>query len=130
MKAMIGGALVALTVMTAHAAEDEQSADFMLPYCRLTPKEMTADIKKASNHSRCVGIVEGVSQMFNLLREAQAAGMVQLDPLLCTSIPAGITKEQLVDVVVAYGETFPELTHRPFTVLAISAMHVAWPCKK
>ena len=130
MKAMIGGALVALTVMTAHAAEDEQSADFMLPYCRLTPQEMTADIKKASNHSRCVGIVEGVSQMFNLLRAAQAAGTVQLDPLLCTSIPAGITKEQLVNVVVAYGETFPELTHRPFTVLAISAMHVAWPCKK
>jgi hypothetical protein len=130
MKAMIGCALVALTVMTAHAAEDEQRADFMLPYCRLTPKEMTADIKKASNHSRCVGIVEGVSQMFNLLREAQAAGMVQLDPLLCTSIPAGITKEQLVDVVVTYGETFPELTHRPFTVLAISALRVAWPCKK
>jgi Rap1a immunity proteins len=130
MKAMIGGALVALTVTTAHAAEDEQSADFMLPYCRLTPQEMTADIKKASNHSRCVGIVEGVSQMFNLLREAQAAGMVQLDPLLCTSIPAGITKEQLVDVVVTYGETFPELTRRPFTVLAISALRVAWPCKK
>ena len=130
MKAMIGGALVALTVTMAHAAEDEQSGDFMLPYCRLTPQEMTADIKKASNHSRCVGIVEGVSQMFNLLKAAQAAGTVQLDPLLCTSIPAGITKEQLVDVVVAYGETFPELTHRPFTVLAISAMHVAWPCKK
>jgi hypothetical protein len=68
--------------------------------------------------------------MFNLLKEAQAAGTVQLDPLLCTSIPAGITKEQLVNVVVAYGETFPELAYRPFTVLAISAMHVAWPCKK
>jgi Rap1a immunity proteins len=130
MKAMICGALIALTVTTANAADDEQSADFMLAYCRLTAKEMTADIKKASNYSRCVGIVEGVSQMFNLLKAAQAAGTVQLDPLLCTSIPAGITKEQLVNVVVAYGETFPELTHRPFTVLAISAMHVAWPCKK
>jgi hypothetical protein len=52
MKAMICGALIALTVATAHAAEDEQSADFMLPYCRLTPKEMTADIKNASNYSR------------------------------------------------------------------------------
>jgi hypothetical protein len=55
---------------------------------------------------------------------------VQLDPLLCTSIPAGITTQQLVDVVVTYGETFPELTNRPFTVLAMSAMRVAWPCKK
>jgi hypothetical protein len=130
MKAIIGGTLIALTVATANAAEDEQSADFMLPYCRLTAKEMAADIRKASNYSRCVGIVEGVSQMFNLLSEAQAAGMVQLDPLLCTSIPAGITKEQLVNVVVTYGETFPELTQRPFTVLAISALRVAWPCKK
>jgi Rap1a immunity proteins len=130
MKAITCGALIALTVTTANAAEDEQSADFMLPYCRLAATEVTADIKKASNYSRCVGIVEGVSQMFNLLREAQAAGMVQLDPLLCTSIPAGIAKEQLVNVVVTYGETFPELTHRPFTVLAISALRVAWPCKK
>jgi len=130
MKAMICGALIALTVTTANAADDEQSADFMLAYCRLTAKEMAADIKKASNYSRCVGIVEGVSQMFSLLKAAQAAGTVQLDPLLCTSIPAGITKEQLVNVVVAYGETFPELIHRPFTVLAISALHVAWSCKR
>jgi hypothetical protein len=68
--------------------------------------------------------------MFQLLNEAQAAGTVQLDPLLCTSIPAGITTQQLVDVVVTYGETFPELTNRPLTVLAMSAMRVAWPCKK
>jgi hypothetical protein len=61
-----------------------------------------------------MGMVEGVSQMFQLLNEAQAAGTVQLDPLLCTS----------------YGETFPELTDRSFTVLAMSAMRVAWPCKK
>ena len=49
MKAMICGALIALTVTTANAAEDEQSADFMLAYCRLTAKDMTADIKKASS---------------------------------------------------------------------------------
>ena len=55
---------------------------------------------------------------------------VQLDPLLCTSIPVGITTQQLIDVVVKYGATFPELTHRPFTVLAMSAMRVAWPCEK
>src|SRR5258708_26868310 len=117
MKAMICGALIALTVTAANAAEDEQSADFMLAYCRLTAKEMAADIKKASNYSRCVGIVEGVSQMFNLLKAAQAAETVQLDPRLCTSIPAGITKEQIVDLVVAYGRTFPERQHRPFTRL-------------
>jgi exonuclease III len=34
------------------------------------------------------------------------------------------------EAVWPYGETFPELTHRPFTVLAMSAMRVAWPCEK
>jgi hypothetical protein len=77
-----------------------------------------------------MGIVEGISQMFQLLNEAQEVGTAQLDPLLCTAIPVGITIQQLVDVVVKYGETFPEITNRPFTVLAMSAMRVAWPCQK
>jgi Rap1a immunity proteins len=130
MKKTLSGALMALTIATAHAAvEDTDSADFMLPFCRLTQKEMSVDINKASNYGRCLGVVEGISQMLSLLQEAQAAGAVRLDPLLCTSIPAGITNEQLVNVVVKYGEVFPELTHRPFTVVAMSAMRLAWPCK-
>jgi Rap1a immunity proteins len=100
----------------------------LLPYCKLT-KEQAGDARSALNVGQCMGIVEGISQMFQLLNEAQRARRVQLDPLLCTSIPAGITTQQLVDVVVTYGETFPELTYRPFTVLAMSAMRVAWPCK-
>jgi hypothetical protein len=123
-------ALTVLTITTADAAvEDPNSADFMLPFCQLTPKEMSADINKASNYGRCLGVVQGISQMFSLLEEAQAAGAARLDPLLCTSIPADITNEQLVTVVVKYGEAFPELTHRPFTVVAMSAMRLAWPCK-
>jgi Ssp1 endopeptidase immunity protein Rap1a len=126
MRKMLFCALMALPVTTAHAAvEDTNSADFMLPFCRLTQKEMAADINKASNYSRCAGVVEGISQMFSLLQEAQAAGAARLDPLLCTSIPAGITNEQLVNVVVKYGEAFPELTHRPFAVVAMSAMRLA-----
>jgi Rap1a immunity proteins len=109
--------------------EDANRADFMLPFCRLTPKEMSPDIEKASNYNRCLGVVEGISQMLILLQEAQAAGAARLDPLLCTSIPAGITNEQLVNIVVKYGEAFPELTQRPFTVVAMSAMRLAWPCK-
>lgn len=124
------GALMALAITAAQAAaEDTDSADFLLPFCRLTPNEMAADIKKAANYGRCVGAVEGISQMFSLMRQAQEAGAARLDPLLCTAIPAGIASEQLVNVVVKYGEAFPELTHRPFTVVAMSAMRLAWPCK-
>jgi hypothetical protein len=130
MRETLLGALMALTITTTNAAvEDTNSADFILPFCRLTPKEMSADINKAANYGRCLGLVEGISQMFSLLEEAQAAGAARLDPLLCTSIPADITNEQLVKVVVKYGEAFPELTQRPFTVVAMSAMRLAWPCK-
>ena len=130
MRETLLGALMALTITTTNAAvEDTNSADFMLPFCRLTPKEMSGDINKASNHGRCLGIVEGISRMFSLLQEAQAAGAARLDPLLCTSIPPDLTNEQLASVVVKYGEAFPELTHRPFTVVAMSAMRLAWPCK-
>ncbi len=130
MRERLLGALTALMITTAHAAvEDTNSADFMLPFCRLTPNEMSADINKAANYGRCLGVVEGISQMFSLLQEAQAAGAARLDPLLCTSIPAGITNEQLVNIVVKYGEAFPELVHRPFPVVAMSAMRLAWPCK-
>jgi Rap1a immunity proteins len=130
MRETLLGAVMAVTITTTNAAvEDTNSADFMLPFCRLTQKEMSADINKAANHGRCLGVVEGVSRMFSLLQEAQAAGAARLDPLLCTSIPANITNEQLVSVVVKYSEAFPELTHRPFPVVAMSAMRLAWPCK-
>jgi len=131
MRVTIWGAILALAITTANAAvEDLTSAEYLLPYCSLTKEQAGNSARDALNLGRCVGIVEGVSQMFQLLSEAQAAGTVQLDPLLCTSIPVGITTQQLVDVVVKYGETFPELTHRPFTVLVMSAMRVAWPCEK
>jgi hypothetical protein len=131
MRATICGALLALTITTANAAEEgTNSADYLLPYCKLTKEQVGSSARDALNVGQCIGIVEGVSQMFQLLNEAQAVGTVQLDPLLCTSIPVGITTQQLVDVVVKYGEIFPELTHRPFTVLAMSAMRVAWPCEK
>ena len=131
MRVTICGALLALTITTANAAEEgTNSADYLLPYCKLTKEQVGSSARDALNVGQCIGIVEGVSQMFQLLNEAQAVGTVQLDPLLCTSIPVGITTQQLVDVVVKYGEIFPELTHRPFTVLAMSAMRVAWPCEK
>jgi Rap1a immunity proteins len=130
MRLTVYGALLVLMITTANAAEDDtNSANYLLSYCKLTTEQAGSSASSALNVGRCMGIVQGISQMFQLLNEARAAGRVQLDPLLCTSIPAGITTQQLVDVVVKYGETFPELKTRPFTVLAMSAMRVAWPCK-
>ena len=131
MRLTVYGALLVLMITTANAAEDDtNSANYLLPYCKLTTEQAGSSASSALNLGQCMGIVQGISQMFQLLNEARAAGRVELDPLLCTSIPAGITTQQLVDVVVKYGETFPELKPRPFTVLAMSAMRVAWPCNR
>jgi len=40
MKAIICGALIALMIGTANAAEDTHSANYMLPYCKLTSDQM------------------------------------------------------------------------------------------
>jgi hypothetical protein len=130
MKTSVYGALMALAMTTANAAvEDTKNADYLLPYCKLATDQSAISTRDALYVGQCLGIVEGISQMFQLLAEAQAVGTTQLDPLLCVAIPSGITTEQLVEVVVTYGEAFPELTHRPFAVLVMSALRVAWPCK-
>jgi hypothetical protein len=131
MRAFICGALLALAITTTNAAEQgTKNADDLLPYCKLAKEPSRTSARDAVNVGQCLGIVEGISQMFRLLQEAKEAGTAEFDPLLCTAIPVGITTLQLVDVVVKYGETFPELTHRPFTVLVMSAMRVAWPCNR
>ncbi len=131
MKGILLAALIGLTITTANAAvEGLQSANDLLPYCRLTQEQAASNARNAQNLGLCMGVVEGVSKTFMLLKEAQTAGVAQLDPLLCMSIPEGVTRQELVDVVVKYAEAFPELTERPFAVLVMSALRVAWPCRK
>ena len=53
----------------------------------------------------------------------QAAGEIQLNQRLCTVIPEGVTPQQLVDVVVKFGEEHPEITHEPFVLLTLVAIN-------
>ena len=60
MKAIICGALLALMITTAAAAEDMESANYLLPYCKLT--EAKALSRNAAYHlGRCYGIIETVT---------------------------------------------------------------------
>ena len=82
MRVTICSVLLALTITTANAAEeDTTSAGYLLPYCKLTKEQAGSSARSTLNVGQCMGIVEGISQMFQLLNEAQAAGTVQLDPL-------------------------------------------------
>jgi hypothetical protein len=131
MRTIIGGALLALMITTANAAveEDVHSARSMLPYCKLTSKQTMANTKNALIYGQCFGTVSGIVMMVEVLRQAEAAGKAQLDPVLCTDIPGNTTMEQLVNVVVKYGSTHPDQGHERFEVLAFNALRDAWPCK-
>jgi|SRR5215467_3632578 len=130
MRLILVGALTALTITTANVAENEHSASFMLPHCKLT-SDQAVDTYNPYLYGRCVGLVEGVINMSGLLRAMQTVGDIQrLDPLLCAAVPDQITTEEAIKVVVRYGETHPKEAPLPFTVLVLDALHDAWPCQK
>jgi hypothetical protein len=132
MRTVIYTALAALMITTANAAvpEDVHSAHFMLPYCKLNSKQTMANAKNALIYGECFGIVSGTVMMIELLRQAEASGQAQLEPILCTDIPGNTAIEHLVDVVVKYGATHPDKMHERFEVLAFTALHDTFPCKR
>jgi hypothetical protein len=131
MNAIVSGALVALTVTAASAAQtDQDCANYMLPLCKLTIEQALADKFNSFQLGQCLGIVSGIREMFGALKDAQMAGSVKLDDFFCTAIPDRVTNKQLVNVVVKFGEEHPNVTHEPFVVFAMAAIRAAWPCKK
>ena len=130
MRAIICGALVALMISTAQAAEDTHSASYVLPYCRLTLNQVVDSPSQSYLLGRCAGLVEGVLNMAGLLRAMQTVGDIpHLDPLLCAAVPEQVDIQAVLKVVVRYGESHPREAPLPFTVLVLDALHDAWPCK-
>ena len=130
MKAIICGGLTALMISMVHAAEDTHSTSYMLPYCKLTSEQLVDSPSQSYLLGRCAGLVEGVSHMAGLLRAMRTVGDIShLDPLLCAAVPEQVTIQEVLKVVVRYGETHPKEGPLPFTVLVLDALHDAWPCK-
>jgi len=130
MRSMLLSALTALMITTASAAESTHSANYMLPYCKLTADQVVDNPSNSYLVGRCAGLVEGVINMSGLLKAMQTVGDIQhLDPLLCAAVPEQVTIEEAIKVVVRYGETHPREGPLPFTVLVLDALHDAWPCK-
>jgi hypothetical protein len=125
MRAITCGVLMAVvqTITAASAVgADTNSANFMLPYCKLTAEQASADTIKALLLGQCQGIVETIGQMHK-------AHLVE-DRSLCTDIPDGVTHAQLIQIVARYGELHSDQTHKPFWVFVMAALRSAWPCKK
>jgi len=129
MRAIVCGALLVLGIAAANAAENTHSADYMLPYCKLTSNRVAESSHDSYLHGRCAGLVEGVIHMASLLKAMQTVGDIpHLDPLLCAAVPDQVAIEQAIKIVVNYGETHPREGPLPFTVLVLDALHDAWPC--
>jgi Rap1a immunity proteins len=130
MKAILCGAVMALVIGTANADDDTHSASYILPYCKLTLNQVSDSPSHSYLLGRCAGLVEGVLNMAGLLRAMQTVGDIpHLDPLLCAAVPEQATIQEILKVVVRYGEAHPREAPLPFTVLVLDALHDAWPCK-
>jgi hypothetical protein len=134
LKIKICGIWTVLMIATAAVAqEDTESANFILPYCKLTPAQATGNQtggNKAASPAflagRCAGLVQGIADTLSLMKEANSD---KLTPL-CVDRPKEANTDQAVKVVVRYGDAHPDQIHAPFSVVAALALTEAWPCRK
>ena len=125
MKTLIAATLLALS-SSGYAAEDTNSANYMLPLCQAGFDDPI--YQKLFFKGRCVGILETLKIMYELEKFFYDIGQPK-QPLRCVDVPSNLSPDQAVRVVVRYGELHPEETHMPFMVLATKAFEQAWPCK-
>jgi hypothetical protein len=133
MRAILCSALMALTITTAVAQVDKDSAASMLPDCKAA-----IDSDRSGNgfaRGFCVGTVLGLAFMAEnsdvhvaaLSGEGQARWFDER--WQCVKIPDSVTQGQIVGVVVLYIEARPERMHEPFRSLALEALFDAWSCQ-
>jgi hypothetical protein len=120
--AIISGAL-ALSVTAVEAAEDTNSANYMMPHCR---NFLTIEHSSDPLVPYCVGMVRGIVFTGSILRDLVNAEDRRLP---CIDPPSGSTYGQSVRVVVTYIDARPARMHEHFGVLALEALRAAWPCK-
>jgi Rap1a immunity proteins len=132
-KSILIGVVLALTVTAAQAAEDTNSANDILPGCRAAINRKSVD--QLVEQSLCVGIVIGIVGTMDAVRGLLQLGQSKgVNPntyakAVCIDYPKGVTIEQMIRVIIAHIEARPARMHEDFRVLAIGALHTAWPCK-
>jgi Rap1a immunity proteins len=114
---MLMWALLAVLTWNASsmAADDTRSAGFMLPHCKAGLDPSTRDAIGGG----CIGIVGTLSFVSHVLDEG-----------LRFCQPEAVSPEQLLGKVIDFVETHPERMQEDFRLLALTAMHDAWPCRE
>jgi hypothetical protein len=136
MRSVIFGTLMALTVTVATAAEDTDSANYMLPACkRFVDQSGFSSNVSAFEEGKCAGVIGTVAFMAqNADVGLTALSGEGVETALkrrwrCSDIPASVTRGQEVRVVIRYIEARPNRMHEPFRSLALEALLDAWPCR-
>jgi hypothetical protein len=111
--------IIALSLVSASAAEDTESANWVMPGCRAFLEGHHSD--EQLRMGVCAGIIDGI------VFDAQMSKGLLKQALVCP--PPGATLMQEVRVVVAHIDQNPAESHVNFKYLAVRALHIAWPCK-
>lgn len=125
MKVIAVGALMALSITGAGAAEDTSSANYWMPHCKAhirgerVPLD-PAGVARLGTTQQCAGFVAGI--MFTVSYLTPTFGDK------CAAVPTGVTYEQAIRVVVRYIDERPQRMHEGFGALALEAIYDAWPC--
>jgi Ssp1 endopeptidase immunity protein Rap1a len=112
----VAGLLLALIIGNDNEAfaDFAPSANKLMPACRAFEiKSTTFDPIEIYQTGECVGIIEAIDYV---------------DDRTC--VPRGVTKGQMVRVVIHYVENQPARHHEDFRKLALEALRNAWPCNR
>jgi hypothetical protein len=114
-KEILPAAMLAMTITTVGAMEDQYTGNYMLP-----------GFKKL--------VTEGdhLSYDQNIFLARVCAGIFYQMPLWTAcpqDAPKGVTVLQEATIVIRYLDKRPQRWHELFVKLAAEALHDAWPCK-
>jgi hypothetical protein len=102
----------------AKAEPDINSANYRLPACKAFVGRYSNE-RSFVSQGVCAGLVSGVAWTIG---NGGLAGA-------CAHIPAEVTVDQEIQVVVRYVEARPNRLHEPSPGLALEALVDAWPCR-
>ena len=112
--------IAALMINPGTAEKSGNSANHYLPSCRDFINKHVREAFDLFNEGECARIIEALAFMAS--DDDTFVGFR-------SCAPDGVTAGQMVTVVVRWLDRYPQRWHGDFMVLALVAMHEAWPCK-
>ena len=99
----------------------------LLAHCQVAERFAdTGELKDSVALVRCIALLNGVHDTMQFL----SVFMGRSTPYRSCFPDESVSKTQIMRIVLKYLRANPERLHEPNTVLAIRALHQAFPCQK